>query len=706
MVHRFFAAVSSSACASLLALSMIAPPSSVAQVDAANAGCRKAIGKAVAKYDKTVRSSVGACVAAVLKGKRPTSTDCFDLSPAGADDKGKIAAAAGKLTDAISGAKAKCDGVAHALSLGQHSVCPSPGSGSTITSFADLSACLVDLVGAMAVQFEQRILAAADYQPIKDLGGGGTAAKSLIACSKKMDKAAGKLAVTVAKERLACIQSSDKAGGPYNVPASCLSDDPTGKGKIAKARLKLDATLTKSCSLPAGDLALLGACGATPASLGACLRDAEVLPGGPIVFGPDGAANCPAKAVIDVHARGRDGARQSDTRLDVGWSGFGHDLDFLEGTEVELNLNCPDTSCSGCTPSLVPFDGLNPAHPCRCDGDAFFFCSTFNGPDPACGGGNCTCFMGPPLPNVGAGVPVCTTSRINADIGGVVDPGTGAATLDYDLTFLTYNGVSYEAPCHTCDGDVAPNDGNLDGTCSGGARAGLVCDANGDSSSYGATSFDCPPLLAERIGSNNGIRTRTQLTTGTSTLPDDTFACDVSPLLGCPCGLCAGGEFLGCKSNADCTAAGIAGPCTSPGIFGVASLPNGCNTIDCVDGECALDPPLDYCSAPLVDAEGKPNRLCNPGFDDCGAVALGSVCSESRPRSCFEEDADITLTGRPGFVGSELVGTSCLGASTAASVTAALGLAGPAAVRLEVDFTPFCADGTTAFDPPSGAGCD
>jgi hypothetical protein len=687
---------------SLVALAVFAVPSSVAQVDAPNAACRKAIGKAVAKYDKTVRSSVGACVAAVLKDKRPTSTDCFDLSPAGADDKGKIAAAAGKLTAAISGAKAKCDGVTHALSLGQHSVCPSPASGSAITSFADLSTCLIDLVDAMAVQFEQRILAAEDYQAIMDLGGGGTAAKNLIGCSKKMDKAAGKLATTVAKERLACIQSSDKASGPYNVPASCLSDDPTGKGKIAKARVKLDATLTKSCSLPAGDLALLGACGATPASLGACLREAEVLPGGPIIFAPDGAGSCPAKAVIDVHARGRDGARQSDTRLDVGWTGLGHDLDFLEGTRVELNLNCPDTSCSGCTPSLVPFDGLNPAHPCRCDVNAFVFCSTFNGPDPACGGGNCTCFLGPPLPNVGGGIPVCTTSLINTDVGGVVDPGTGAATLDYDMSFRTYSGLSYEAPCPTCDGDIA-NDGLTDGTCSGGDRAGLACDANGDSSAFGATSLDCPPSGAL---SPLGIRTRTQLTTGMSTLPHNTFSCELDPSLGCPCGLCTGDNSLGCKSNADCTAAGVGGPCTGVGIAGTARLPNACTNADCLDGECELDPPEDYCSAPLVDAEGKPHRFCDPGFDDCDFVALGSVCSESRPRSCFAKDEDITLTGRPGFVGSELVGTSCLGASAAPSVTAALGLAGPAAVRLDIDFTPFCTDGTTAFDPPSGAGCD
>ena len=123
--------------------------------------------------------------------------------------------------------------------------------------------------------------------------------------------------------------------------------------------------------------------------------------------------------------------------------------------------------------------------------------------------------------------------------------------LNLDGRMDIYLGIALNQPCPTCVGDTALNDGLRLGTCSGGSRNGLACDATATDSRFGDLSLECPPSPATAITTPDSFPRDVVLSTGTSTLTAE-LPCE-APLgaLNCPCDLC-GTSFLPCASNADC----------------------------------------------------------------------------------------------------------------------------------------------------------
>lgn len=325
----------------------------------------------------------------------------------------------------------------------------------------------------------------------------------------------------------------------------------------------------------------------------------------------------------------------------------------------------------------------------RCNNDTSIHCTS----NAACGAGTCEFFFGSPLPLAAGGVASCVTSQWNGGISGTFEQENGKSAGTASVLSRVYTGGNtVNNPCPTCNNDSIPNDGIAGGTCSAGARAGLACDANGESPvpSFGKTSLDCPPVGGTLVATLPVDLTNTNNGTVTKTLSASSPNCNGAPGKKCMCSSCSLNQSIPCFTDADCTAA-AAGTCTNNA--GEPRKPSACiddTTIpgdgtQCSptaggEGECAEGPIDQHCAS-------EPFKGClAPG--DC---LPGDSCVTA-PRPCFPGyngtvGDTITATGTHGAPHNH-TGTStfasvfCVAPTGSASVNTAGGLPGPGRLGL------------------------
>jgi hypothetical protein len=362
----------------------------------------------------------------------------------------------------------------------------------------------------------------------------------------------------------------------------------------------------------------------------------------------------------------------------------------------------------------------------RCSNDTSIRC-TNNAP---CSGGTCEFFFGSNLPLAAGGVTTCVVNQFNGSVSGTANVETGDAATSVKLTSRVYNGIAIDNPCPRCVGDTTVNDGALDGTCNGGPRNGLSCDANGqipNRGDFGTTSLDCPPTAGSLIATLPIDLTNA---TGpvTKTVSASSPGCSGEPGERCLCDTCNNVNQEPCDANSDCPdPAGPVGPicggrrciggsnagtpcvntteCPSGGICGKPgepTKPSAClddtataGVLDCSDtspvdgeGECTKGPITQHCSV----ASGHAQRGCTIDAD-CGG---GAQSCESENRQCFltggfsgkngtntlvangQVDAPVNDVAHP-----TLGAVFCIGPTGLSSVNNVAGLPGPGRVTIK-----------------------
>ena len=488
---------------------------------------------------------------------------------------------------------------------------------------------------------------------------------------------------------------------------------------------------------------------ATPPPAGVCLSPGEpVCPNagnGLEICSLEGTCNCPTRVAF----AGDNTA--PETILDTGWTGIAHRAPVISNGDVTVSLiNCTGEGttdrpqCPRDCQTTGPIANTDPSQlrNQRCTADTSKQCTNAPGGT----GGNCTgfgtCefFFGAPLPLVAGGVGTCVENIFNGAITGTADLETGEATTSANLTSRVHAAViSTDTPCPVCVGDPTPNDGVQGGTCNGGPRNTLSCDANGsvfERPDFGVTSLDCPPPastiavlpidLTNSTGSvSKAITAGSPNCSGANLPAGSKCACDTCnninqqpcdansdcPLSGGNPGICGGRRCIGgtaagtpCASATTCTGGGS---CARPGE---PTKPNGCvddttdNSINgslCVDtapvgdneGECPEGPPTGTCTV----GSGHPQRSCTSDNDCCDDApscvtdpATAGECAVSN-RLCFLDNGlggAITGTGQADPPVDDvahpiLAAVFCIGPTSAPAVNIAAGLPGPGRVTIK-----------------------
>jgi hypothetical protein len=678
--------------AALLALAGAAE----AQVTKDDAKCRATVQKNTGKLTATASKAIVGCWKSVLGGKI-SYTACNDSATA--DTKGKISKASGKLTDAVGGAKTKCDDTTHAAALAEFADCPSPGTeGTGMTTFTQVGNCLATIGQVMADNMHRSAMNPSASQVLAIQND--TDAKQLIKCGNSIQKNFSKLMATVGKtEGGYQAKTLDKAAGSYDYGAA--GQDP--KGKIAKAAAKLDAAIVKDCGpLSETSFGYLNTCGRSALDVGACLdKTARLGSGGVTQVSFDMPGLCPATAYAllkpgqtnSSSPGAGDGATTTVSQIDAGWVGFGHDNDFVS-FEAGAELTCSDNTCSECIPVIACLTGN-----CRCTNDPTIECDEPLVADADdCGGAICRVFNGPPLPAVVSSTPTCIVAELNSPITGTADTGDGSTDISLDTKAQVYLGITQSQPCPTCTA----------GFCVGGNRDTLACSGNnGINPTFGGTSLDCPPDLLSNI-SGSGLQIALGLATAPSSL-DANIPCTAVGVLDCPCAVCSGDTTIPCNADSACSDVG-AGTCTSVGPSGAQTLPNSCSdgvcTVDAgtAEGTCdAVGSAQNYCDG-FTNSNGSGMITCSTN-GDCGAVSAGN-CTLTEQRKCFGNSGDsIDVIGVfPGQNNAVMGGTFCFPPTANAGINGAGGSPGPGRARVAFDITAKCLDGVTDFRL-GGANC-
>ncbi|MCC6765937.1 MAG: hypothetical protein IT293_14865 [Deltaproteobacteria bacterium] len=447
------------------------------------------------------------------------------------------------------------------------------------------------------------------------------------------------------------------------------------------------------------------------------------------------------------------------TILDRGWTGIAHRAPVVGNGDVTMQLACTATSrpCGVCPvsgPVPNPQAGSGQLDNRRCTTDASKPCAadavcaartclggTNDGAacagDSACPGGACpvagTCdfYFGSAQPLAAGGVATCVLHQFAGAVTGTVNVESGEASTTALLTSRVYAGIAIDHPCPRCTDAGGINDGARGGTCDGGARVGLPCDANGTvpgRPDFGRTSLDCPPIpgaLLTTLPIDLSNATDTVVKTLTVDSPNCSGAlggrclCDTCNNAGAePCaantdcppsggnpGVCGGRRCLGgpndgapCAGNSACPASICSrlGEPTKPSSCIEDYTPDGMAT--CLDengdgqGKCAEGPIDQTCSL----GSGHAQRVCLMDAD-CGG---GAGSCESAVRRCF-------LTGGGTFQGSGYEGTDtlvaagmadlpvrdasaptiasvfCVGPTSSAAVNNVVGLPGPGRLTIQ-----------------------
>jgi hypothetical protein len=360
--------------------------------------------------------------------------------------------------------------------------------------------------------------------------------------------------------------------------------------------------------------------------------------------------------------------------LDTGWTGISHRAPIISNGQTTVGLSSctgssrPCGTCAVAGPVENPNAGAGQLATRRCTNDTSIKC-TSNTPCTS-GGGTCQYFFGAPLPLAAGGVTTCVVNQFNGPVTGTANVESGDASTTALLSARVYNGIAIDNPCPRCSDAGAFNDGATTGTCLGGARNGLTCDANGDvpgRPDFGRTSLDCPPDAAAIIATlkiDLSNKTSTVTRTLTTASPNCTSSAFVNDK--CLCDTCNTATAEPCATNADCPVSGGSpgvcggrrclsgsnngapcannsvcpgGSCGRPG--GTPTAPSGCSddttvadrVMECTDGDgdgegdCTVGPTDQTCSV----ASGHGQRGCTSDAD-CGG-ALGTC--QSVQRHCF-----------------------------------------------------------------------
>ena len=412
--------------------------------------------------------------------------------------------------------------------------------------------------------------------------------------------------------------------------------------------------------------------------------------------------------------------------LDTGWTGIAHRAPIITNGAVTVSVSCSDGRPCGTCPISGPIANSQPGQmqDQRCTNDTSVQCTD----DTPCtgGGGTCEFFFGSNLPLAAGGVTTCVVNQFNGSLTGTANIETGESATAVLLTSRVFNGIAIDNPCPRCAGDPTENDGVQGGTCDGGPRNGLACDANGSVANrpdFGKTSLDCPPSAAALIATLP-IDLSSATDPVTKTLSASSPTCGGDSTEKCLCDTCNNLAATPCDSNADCTAVGaticggrrcIGGSnagavcanvtaCPGGGICGRPGEPTKASAclddtatvgvLDCTDtapvdgeGECTSGPITQHCSV----ASGHAQRGCTSD-GDCGGGG-GSCVSENR--QCFltggfsgkngtntliaegKEDPPMNDVSHP-----TLGAVFCVGPTGLSSVNNVAGLPGPGRVTI------------------------
>lgn len=345
-----------------------------------------------------------------------------------------------------------------------------------------------------------------------------------------------------------------------------------------------------------------------------------------------------------------------DSVLDTGWTGLGHRMPLVSGTELTLTVsNCDGGPLAGTCDLHGPIanSGAGELRNQRCSNDSSLRCTD----DTPClaGGGTCELYVGAPFPLAVGGIGLCNESRFVGPIVGTLNIGSGSIALSANRQVGVFKDNGPDNPCNRCTGDPVMNDDAQGGTCDGGPRSGLPCDANGTvpgRPDFGATSLDCP-MDPTSLLKNLVIDASSASLTVTLPLTTSSPLCGDGSGSSCLCDSCNDAAGTACSSNADCpnppgplpgicggrrcvggTNDGAACSVTSecPGLaaacgrLGEPSKPSACLDdttnlgFDCVDtapvdgeGECVAGPVTKMCSAPHGQRPCSGDTECAPG---------------------------------------------------------------------------------------------
>ncbi len=651
--------------------------------------CREAIADAVQGYSRATLRAVGKCQKLRSRGKLSLTTNCNDV--ASADPTDRLDRDRDRLRDDVG----SCSGAPGVLA--SYARCPSPaqttddgGASDGIDDLGELAECLIGLVEGVVEHASSEV-----YGLPADV-----LASDARRCQKTLGKRFEKTLLTVMRERARCQRDLDETGGGLDY--GCAGQD--ADGRIESAVTKARSSVAAVCDVnddgadTMAEINRLGACGDTTAQLQECaISGAAVVSGSGLAsIAYDLPADCRAGGVLRV-INASYGSQITDSDFSAGWAGVAHEIDLTDRFRDRLILDC-DADCGSCAITL-DIDKTRPDSFCRCDSDPTVSCDVINGADPGdCTGLSnlCSCFFGPPAGVAASGAPACVVVKTTAPQTGTIDLGTGEWSNGVDVGAVIYLGASFQAPCPTCVGDTAPNDGVRAGTCGGGNRDGEPCDVNAVQPTFGPSSYDCVPNALANI-SGGGLPLDLTFTTADSSLP---FAlpCDTAGT-SCPCRVCSGDSAIGCSSDARCAEFG-AGTCTGSG--GAGNQANACNDGVCNDdGECGAGPVDKYCDGTTY-ADGSGYITCLSDAD-CEFTGNGA-CQISERRKCYTDP--IVVSGRPGVFGAKLGAISCIGVTTSAAINLASGLPGAVRLGLDVDLETTCAGlPNRTWDPPSGSNC-
>lgn len=740
---------------SALAFVMTAAPAMAQTKDEAK--CRSTIAKGFGKYTATAMKTIAGCHKSRNGGKG--DVDCNDLDVADSP-KGKAAGAATKFIDSL----AKCAAGSETAVLAEFGPCPSPhgdlddtGAADDIDSLAELGACLV----AHGETWSERASLATLGRPVvADL------TKISMKCHGTIAKTVGKLMATIAKDRSKCQATADKGNvdGPIGSHVACSTSD--GQGKIAGALQKLDDGIAKACVGTSEEMKAMDSCASTVGGLQDCAGDdvAMLIGGGLSASAFEFPDACQIAGVQVQVNPGFGSELNTDSRLDTGFSGAGHGSDLTEGFVSRVKLENCTADCSSCD-VRINSNKTEPFGNCRCDGALATKCEADSGiPGTAsadCGGGACNCFFGAPLPLSAVGVSTCVVTKINDELDGVADIGNGSGTTTVSSSALVFNGISQFAPCPTCDGDGAANDGVRGGMCIGGANNGDPCDVNGTSALFGDLSYECQPENGSNIA-GDGLALNLELTNeGSSSITPVEDCGGTETGNNCYCRECLDDPRVGCNQDSDCSDAGLsaicgidaqcsgacvtAGDCTALGLGSSICLGGQCRPavgLPCdTDGDC---PGTSTCTGPTTEpqaapdscatgctadgsgtgtgtCDGETNSFCDgfvqdvnngngsrgvlpcvsdldcDGFSQDACGGDCGVCTQVEDKSCFT--GAISADGSTGTYRSELVSTFCAAHTDNPAVNDAVGAPSPGRLKLDFTFNARCADGSPAQIP-------
>lgn len=709
--------------------------------------CRAAITKASSQYVQARTKALVKCEGAVVAGKLPMGTDCSNESKTDAAiDKAKAKQEAA-IEKACGGADKECGSGGDDDSLASIGwdigTCPdieSQGCAMAIDECHDVVECL-ECVQSEAV--DRVVKLAYDELVLPSVSD-----KTLNKCQQTIGKATAAFLATKTKALAKCWAAVDKgvAAAPCPSPG-----DGKAAAAIAAAEAKKIAAICKACggadkgcdqTVTGPTTTVPGTGGSddlTPAAIGFPADCAELaIPDGPSCAQPIATladivecVDCIAEAQVDCV-----------DRLAVPWAasypgecnpGCGNGL-LESGEECDGAAGaCPGS----CAPAIVADGCTCPTGSFRLDAiagadldtgwtgiahdqdalvghvfDADTYGCSSGGPDTTCSfvGRYSTPYFGSPLPLSSGGVPICVVNEVVGVTNGTLELTTGDLTYDYSLNSRVYTGLAVSQPCPRCDGDVTFDDDVKDGTCNGGLNAGDACDADGQSGSFGATSFDCLPNDAANIGNLSIVFD--DATTGTKTRTTSAASpnCGASGfgMQKCFCDTCNNVDAHPCGSDADCPPSG-----GNPGICGGRRCIGGTN----VGAPCAVN---SQCPAGLCQRTGEPTRptacledTTTPGSGACAdAGGDQGVCPEgpvdsncaapeqfrgctvpnqaidcpltgtcvSANRKCFLPT--VTRTGTPGPTGGAYAGNFCIAPTGAAAVNNVAGLPGLGALIL------------------------